>query len=67
MAREVSHQPLPDLRRTPVRELLFDLQNHAFDLKRQLIGQPKRATTAIRKSLHSAVLIPINDLVTRDP
>jgi len=36
-------------------------------LKRQLIDQSKRATTAIRKSLHYAVFTPINDLVTRDP
>ncbi len=68
--RELPDQLLPDLGCAPGRVILLELHDRFLDLKRQLVGIPKRPATTILQADQAEVLVAIENLVAglaRDP
>src|SRR6516165_9165221 len=63
VAGQPPHQELADLARSPMRLLLLESDDQAFDLRRQLVGVANRPPRAIRQGLEPMLLVAIEDLV----
>src|ERR1700750_3006665 len=59
-----SGQALANFASTPAGVLAFQVQDVVLHLKRQLVGVVMRTSASVRQTLHAAVLIAIEDLVT---
>src|SRR5574338_1007076 len=60
---QAAHQELANLARAPMGFLALEVNDQAFDLRRQLVGVAHWPTRAIAQRLQPAVLIAIEDLV----
>ncbi len=63
-AREPADQALTDLTSTPAGVLALHVQNIVLHLKGKLMGIAKGTAAPVRQSLHAALLVAIEDLVT---
>jgi hypothetical protein len=60
-------QPLPYLRRSPVRALLLAAYDQRLDLNGELVGMPVRSPRAIGQPFQTATVIAFEDLVAGLP
>src|SRR6202051_3142917 len=61
---EAPQQALTDFASTPTGVLVLYVQDEVFDLERKAVGVAIRTSASVRKPLHAAFLITIEDLVT---
>src|SRR5436309_7884823 len=61
--REAAQQPLADLASTPAGMLVLHIENVVLHLKRELVSIAIRTTATIGETLHTALLVAVEDLV----
>src|ERR1700686_5910283 len=60
---EAPQQALTDFASTPAGVLVLYVQDEVFDLERKLVGVAIRTSASVRKPLHAAFLITIENLI----